>query len=86
MTDTSAIPLVHAAIIAAWRPFVSEAQACAEADSFIRRTFAPANDNGDQADDYDRMLLRIANAIACAAPETDSVLRVCAQAITLARP
>lgn len=66
MTDPATIPRVHAAVVAAWRPFVSDARARAEADGFVRRVFAPANENA--ADGYDDLLLRVASAIAEDAP------------------
>jgi hypothetical protein len=75
MTDASAIALVRAAIVAAWQPFVTEAQVCAEADSFIQRAFS-MNDNAP--DEFDRMLMRVAAAVQEDSPAIAAVIRVTA--------
>jgi hypothetical protein len=76
MTDAGAISLVRAAIVAAWQPFVTEAQACAEADGFIRRAFS-MNDNAP--DDFDQVLTRVAAAVQKDSPGIAAVIWVPAE-------
>jgi len=76
MKDAGAIPLVHAAIVAAWRPFTSERLARALADIFIQRTFS-SNDNAP--DDFDQVLTRVAAAVQEDSPAIAAVIRVAAE-------
>jgi hypothetical protein len=66
MIDAAAIPRIHAAVVAAWRPFVTETRAQSEADSFICRVFS-ANDN--RLDTYEDVLSRIAAVVADQSPD-----------------
>jgi hypothetical protein len=68
MTDLAAIARVHRAILESWRRFVSEEEAHEQADGFVRRFFMPANDNAAFADDFDRVLARLAEVVADASP------------------